>query len=137
MGTGAWCDFSLHGTVFAKLLQCEFKMNTEKGREENKKKAPTTAKPNHVSLVCKFVWVCLYQRCLCPNPSTGQCQSFRWDIRGNLFMESVAGKWHRLPRELWGHHPKKHRHRWGRLDPRGLFQPQRFPEPCEEGITWL
>lgn len=40
METGAWCDFSLHGTVFAKLFQCDFKMNTEQAREarkENKK----------------------------------------------------------------------------------------------------
>lgn len=33
------------------------------------KKAPSTAKCKHISLVCKFVWVCLYQKCLHPNPS--------------------------------------------------------------------
>lgn len=50
MGTGAWCDFSLHGTVFAKLLQCEFKMNTEQGREENKKRLQPLPNPT------TFLW---------------------------------------------------------------------------------
>lgn len=58
METGAWCDFSLHGTVFAKLLQCDCKMNTEQAREARKENKKSS---NHCQIQTHFfgVQICM------------------------------------------------------------------------------
>lgn len=110
METGAWCDFSLHGTVFAKLFQCDFKMNTEQAREarkENKKASSHCQIQTHLFgvQICVGLSVSEMSASSLSHLSSGRGLG---EISGEFSSWKMwSGNGKGCPENWWGHHPKK------------------------------